>query len=82
MNCRGSVNKLTNNQFEMLMMHSGMMHDGLSSDAALAQILIMKLDMDDYWWLVDYLRIKQGGVSSTTGLQNQTGGGSSPSPAA
>ena len=82
MSCRGSVNKLTNNQFEMLMMHSGMMHDGLSSDAALAQILIMKLDMDDYWWLVDYLRMKQDGVSSTTGLQSQTGGGSSPSPAA
>ena len=59
MNCRGSVNKLTNNQFEMLMMPSGMMHDGLSSDAALAQILIMKLDMDDYWWLVDYLRARK-----------------------
>tara|TARA_R100001129_G_scaffold123595_1_gene86234 strand:+ start:753 stop:917 length:165 start_codon:yes stop_codon:yes gene_type:complete len=53
------VNKLTNNQFEMLMMHSGMMHDGLSSDAALAQILIMKLDMDDYWWLVDYLKARK-----------------------
>ena len=59
MSCRGSVNKLTNNQFEMLMMHSGMMHDGLSSDAALAQILIMKLDMDDYWWLVDHLRARK-----------------------
>ena len=41
------------------MMHSGMMHDGLSSDAALAQILIMKLDMDDYWWLVDHLRARK-----------------------
>ena len=36
-----------------------MMHDGLSSDAALAQILIMKLDMDDYWWLVDYLKARK-----------------------
>ena len=70
MNCRGSVNKLTDNQFELLMMHGGMMHDGLSSDAALAQILIMKFDMDDYWWLVDYLRIKRDGVSSTTRLQS------------
>ena len=70
MNCRGSVNKLTDNQFELLMIHGGMMYDGLSSDAALAQILIMKFDMDDYWWLVDYLRIKRDGVSSTTRLQS------------
>ena len=41
------------------MMHDGMMHDGLSSDAALAQILIMKVDMDDYWWLIDHLRAKR-----------------------
>ncbi len=61
---------MTDNQFELLMMHGGMMHDGLSSDAALAQILIMKFDMDDYWWLVDYLRIKRDGVSSTTRLQS------------
>ena len=61
---------MTDDQFEMLMVHSGMMQDGLSSEQALAHILIMQYAMEDYWWLVDYLRVKRGGVSSTTRVQS------------
>ena len=38
---------MTMNQFDLLLMHGGMMHDGLSSDEAIAAIMIMEEPAED-----------------------------------
>ena len=48
---------MTENQFELLMMHGGMMQDGMSSDQAIAAILIMEEPAEDIAWLIK--RVKQ-----------------------
>lgn len=47
---------MTENQFELLIMHGGMMQDGLSSDQALAQIMIMDEPVEDILWLIKRLK--------------------------
>jgi hypothetical protein len=49
---------MTENQFELLLMHGGMMHDGMSSDEAIAALMIMKEPMKDIEWLIK--RVKKG----------------------
>ena len=43
---------MTMNQFDLLLMHGGMMHDGLSSDEAIAAIMIMEEPGEDIAWLI------------------------------
>jgi len=43
---------MTDNQFTLLMLHGGMMQDGVSSDAAIALILMMEEPADDVSWLI------------------------------
>jgi len=49
---------MTENQFELLLMHGGMMHDGMSSDEAIAALMVMEEPMKDIEWLI--LRLKKG----------------------
>tara|TARA_E500000331_G_scaffold332727_1_gene356150 strand:- start:172 stop:330 length:159 start_codon:yes stop_codon:yes gene_type:complete len=49
---------MTENQFELLIMHGGMMHDGMSSDEAIAALMVMEEPMKDIEWLI--LRLKKG----------------------
>jgi hypothetical protein len=43
---------MTENQFELLIIHGGMMREGLSSDEALAAIIIMGEPAEDINWLI------------------------------
>ena len=43
---------MTMNQFDLLLMHGGMMHDGLSSDEAIAAIMIMEEPAEAIAWLI------------------------------
>ena len=47
---------MTNNQFNLLMMHGGMMQDGLSSEAALSMLIFMQEPSGDIIWLKEYLK--------------------------
>ena len=49
---------MTENQFEVLLMHGGMMHDGMSSDEAIAALMVMEEPIEDIEWLI--LRLKKG----------------------
>ena len=46
---------MTINQFDLLLMHGGMMHDGLSSDEAIAALMIMEEPAEDINWLIKQL---------------------------
>ena len=49
-----TVGTMTDSQFELFMMHSGMMSEGLKSEEALAFILRAQLaTAEDISWLVD-----------------------------
>ena len=49
-----TVGTMTDSQFELIMMHSGMMSEGLKSEEALAFILRGQLaTAEDIAWLVD-----------------------------
>ena len=50
---------MTENQFELLIMHGGMMQDGMSSDEAIAAILIMKESAEDIAWLIKRVKGKK-----------------------
>ena len=43
---------MTNNQFELLIMHGGMMQDGMSSRQAIAAIIAMGEPAGDIVWLI------------------------------
>lgn len=45
-------NCMTNNQFELLIMHGGMMQDGMSSKQAIASIIAMGEPEEDIVWLI------------------------------
>jgi hypothetical protein len=61
---------MTDNQFELLLMHGGMMHDGLSSDEAISMILMMKEPAEDVAWLIK--KVKGGkNVSSRDGFTSR-----------
>ena len=49
---------MTTNQFDLLLMHGGMMHDGLSSDEAIAAIMIMEEPAEDIAWLIKRVKGK------------------------
>ena len=46
---------MTANQFDLLLMHGGMMQDGLSSEEAIALIVLMEEPVEDIRWLVKQL---------------------------
>ena len=49
-----TVGTMTDSQFELFMMHSGMMSEGLKSEEALAFIRRSQLaTSDDIFWLMD-----------------------------
>ena len=49
-----TVGTMTDSQFELFMMHSGMMSEGLKSEEALAFIMRSQLaTSDDIFWLLD-----------------------------
>lgn len=49
-----TVGTMTDSQFELFMMHSGMMSEGLKSEEALAFIMRSQLaTSDDIFWLMD-----------------------------
>tara|TARA_R100000152_G_C6742215_1_gene165992 strand:- start:376 stop:534 length:159 start_codon:yes stop_codon:yes gene_type:complete len=52
---------MTENQFELLIMHGGMMQDGMSSAQAIAAIMVMEEPAEDIAWLID--RLKQAKTS-------------------
>ena len=54
-------NQMTMNQFDLLLMHGGMMHDGLSSDEAIAAIMIMEEPAEDIAWLIKRVKGKKYG---------------------
>jgi len=43
---------MTNNQFELLIVHGGMMQDGMSSRQAIAAIIAMGEPAEDIVWLI------------------------------
>lgn len=55
---------MTDNQFELLLMHGGMMHDGVSSDEAISMILMMKEPAEDVAWLIK--KVKGGKNARST----------------
>ena len=61
---------MSNNQFELLLIHGGMMHDGLSSDEAIGMILIMKEPAEDVAWLIKKVKGDKN-VSSTDGFTSR-----------
>ena len=47
---------MTDRQFDILMMHSGMMQDGVASSEAIAYLIHMGESTEDIGWLIDYQR--------------------------
>ncbi len=52
---------MTENQFELLITHGGMMQDGMSSVEAIAAIRVMQYPVEDIKWLIE--RLKQAKTS-------------------
>ena len=48
---------MTDKQFELFLMHGGMMSEGLKSEEALAFLIRMGTDAGDTTWLVEKLAI-------------------------
>ena len=48
---------MTDSQFEVFMMHGGMMSEGLKSEEALAFLIRMGTDAGDITWLVEKLAV-------------------------
>jgi len=49
---------MTENQFELLIIHGGMMQEGMSSDEAITAIRIMQYTPEDIEWLINRLETK------------------------
>jgi len=49
---------MTDNQFTLLMLHAGMMQDGMSSEGAIALILMMGYSDEDVSWLIKKVKGK------------------------
>jgi len=47
---------MTINQFDLLLMHGGMMHDGMSSEEAIVLIMIMDEPIEDVTWLIEKVK--------------------------
>jgi len=61
---------MTDNQWELLVMHGGMIMDGLSSTEAIALIILMEEPAKDIRWLVQKLKGDKN-VSSTDGFTSR-----------
>ena len=48
---------MTDKQFELFLMHGGMMSEGLKSEEALACLIRMGTDAGDITWLVEKLAV-------------------------
>ena len=48
--------QMTTNQFDLLLMHGGMMHDGMSSEEAIVLIMIMDEPIEDVTWLIEKVK--------------------------
>ena len=48
---------MTDSQFEVFMMHRGMMSEGLKSEEAIALILKMGMAAEDIAWLVRHIAV-------------------------
>jgi len=46
---------MTVNQFDLLLMHGGMMMEGMSSDEAIVALMIMDEPIKDITWLIKQL---------------------------
>ena len=49
---------MTDNQFTLLMLHGGMTQDGMSSEGAIALILMMEEPAEDVSWLIKKVKGK------------------------
>ena len=49
--------KMTDSQFEVFMMHGGMMSEGLKSEEAIALILEMGMASEDIAWLMRHIAV-------------------------
>ena len=47
---------MTDRQFDILMMHSGMMQDGVSSSEVIAYLTLMSESTEDILWLTNHVR--------------------------
>ena len=57
---------MTDNQFDLFILHGGMMREGMSSDEAIAAIIAMDEPIEDVQWLVDRLRKKNERLPADT----------------
>jgi hypothetical protein len=57
---------MTDNQFDLFILHGGMMQEGMSSEQALAAIIAMDEPAEDIQWLVERLRRKGKKLNITT----------------
>ena len=47
---------MTDNQWDLLVMHGGMMMDGMSSEEAIVLIMIMDEPIEDVTWLIEKVK--------------------------
>ena len=47
---------MTDRQFDILMMHSGMMQDGVKSSEAIAYLTLMGESTEDILWLTNHVK--------------------------
>ena len=47
---------MTNRQFDILMMHSGMMQDGVKSSEVIAYLTLMGESVEDILWLTNHVK--------------------------
>ena len=50
---------MTDRQFDILMMHSGMMQDGVTSSQAIAYITLMGESVEDILWLTNHVKASE-----------------------
>ena len=50
---------MTDRQFDILMMHSGMMQDGLASSEVVAYLTLMGESAEDILWLVNHVKASE-----------------------
>ena len=50
---------MTDRQFDLLMVHSGMMQDGVKSSEAIAYITLMGESVEDILWLTNHVKASE-----------------------
>ena len=56
---------MTDRQFDILMMHSGMLQDGLASSEAIAYMTLMGESTENIVWLVNHVRASEKAREAT-----------------